>query len=141
MPIKEYVHGDGKDYQLWGNVGRLIVDIEVHKKLGTAVSSKEKDVWWLNMTEKSMTTGFASARPMLNKNFHLRYFYSADDSEMELKMLIMRAVNYAKEHDFKMIYTNQPKDCTLLKQLGFKPIPRDKGVFIKWEMNLKETAS
>lgn len=141
MPIKEYVHGDGKDYQLWGNVGRLIVDVEVHKKLGTAVSSKEKDIWWVNMTEKSMTTGFASARPMLNKNFHLRYFYSSTDSEMELKTLIMRAVNYAKEHDFKMIYTNQPRNFTLLEQLGFKPIPKEKGNFIKWEMNnLKETS-
>ena len=138
MPIKEYIHGDGKDYQLWGNVGRLIVDIEVHKKLGTAISSKEKDIWWVNMTEKSMTTAFASARPMLNKNLHLRYFYSVNDNKMELKTLILRAINYAKENGFKLIYTNQPKNCALLEQLEFKPIPRERGVFVKWEMNLKD---
>lgn len=138
MAIKEYTHGDGKDYQLWGNVGRLIVDIAVHKKLGTAVSSKEKDIWWVNMTAKSFTTGFASARPMLNKNFHLRYFYSANDDEMELRTLIMRAINYAREHDFKMIYTNQPKDLNLLAEIGFTPIPKEKGNFIKWEMQLIE---
>ena len=140
MPIKEYIHGDGKDYQLWGNVGRLIVDVEVHKKLGTAVSSKEKDIWWVNLTEKSMTTGFASARPMRNKNFHLRYFYSADDSQMEIKTFIMRAIKYAKANDFKLIYTNQPRDLTLLEQMGFTPIPKEKGNFIRWEMNLKEKA-
>lgn len=136
MPIKEYIHGDGKDYQLWGNVGRLIVDPTVHKKLGVAVSSKEKDVWWVNMTEKSCTTGFASARPMQNGNLHLRYFYSADDNAMELKTLVMRSVRYAREHGHKQIYTNQPRDMVWLAKLGFKPIPKEKGIFIKWEMEL-----
>lgn len=138
MPVKEYVHGEGKDYQLWGNVGRLIVDAEIHKKLGTAVSSKNKDIWWVVMTEKSYTTGFASARPMLNKNLHLRYFYSSDDNELELKTLINRAVHYARDNGFKLVYTNQPRDTDLLAKMGFNPVPKEKGNYIRWELKLKE---
>ena len=137
MPIKEYVHGDGKDYQLWGNVGRLIVDVEVHKKLGVSVSSKLKDIWWVNLTKKSQTTGFASARPMLNNNLHLRYIYSDSDSDIELKTLIINVVKYAKANQFKLIYTNQVRDMTLLSQLGFVQKPRDKGNYVRWELPIK----
>ena len=55
---------------------------------------------------------------------------------MELKTLVMRAVRYAREHGYKQIYTNQPRDMVWLEKLGFKPIPKEKGIFIKWEMEL-----
>lgn len=138
MPIKEYIHGKN-DYQLWGNVGRLIVDKKVQEALGIHVTSEVGDVWWVNMTHKSETRGFASARMQKNKNLHLRYFYTVDDegdAEMALKTLVMKAINYAKENGATMIYTNWHKDSKMLPKMGFVPKEKEKGKFCRWELDL-----
>lgn len=136
MAIKEYIHGGGKDYQLWGNVGRFIVDKTVQEKLGIHVTSDEGDVWWVSLTHKSETKGFASARPQKNKKLHLRYFYHQDET-LGLKALIQKAINYGKENKCEAVYTNWHKDSELLPMLGFVPIPRETGKFCRWEYDLK----
>lgn len=142
MPIKEYVHGDGNDYQLWGNVGRYLVDIRVQEKMGNCISSKVGDVWWVNLTAKSKTLGFASARMMKNGSLYLRYFYSEEENSLGLSEinLINKAITHAKDNGCKMIYTLWHKDSEVLQKLGFTAIPRDRGNFCRWEKDLKEVS-
>lgn len=137
MPIKEYVHGQ-QDYQLWGNVGRLIVDRRVQEKMGNCISSEPGDVWFVNMTHKSETRGFASVRIMKNKSLYLRYFYTVDDDLLGQEVLITRALNFGSEHGCKCIYTNWHKDSVILRAMDFKSSPRERGNFCRWERILEE---
>lgn len=138
MAIKEYIHGDGKDYQLWGNVGRLIVDKTIQDKLGIHVTSDVGDIWWVSLTHKSKTKGFASARPLKNKNLHLRYFYHEDEKGLGVQALIKKAINHAQANGFVAVVTNWHKDSELLPKLGFTAIPRKTGKFCRWELEIKQ---
>jgi hypothetical protein len=139
MAIKEYIHGEGTDYQLWGNVGRYLVDIRVQEKMGNCISSKVGDIWWVNLTAKSKTLGFASARMMKNDSLYLRYFYSEEENSLGLSEvnLINKAINHAKTNSCKMVYTLWHKNSDVLPRLGFTSIPRDRGNFCRWELNLE----
>lgn len=140
MTIKQYIHGEGTDYQLWGNVGRFLVDIEMQKKMGNCISSKPGDIWWVSVTHKSKTTGFASARLMKNGHLYLRYFYSSEETGLGLgdENLITKAINYANENGCSLVYTNWHKESAILAKLGFKAIPRARGDFCQWELELKK---
>lgn len=140
MPIKEYVHGESTDYQLWGNVGRYLVDIRVQEKMGNCISSNIGDVWWVNLTAKSKTLGFAVARLMKNGNLYLRYFYSEEENSLGLSeiILINKAINHAKEKGCKTVYTLWHKNSEVLSKLGFKAIPRERGNFCRWELTLED---
>ena len=140
MAIKEYTHGAGTDYQLWGNVGRFLVDIGVQKEMGNCISSEPGDVWWVSLTHKSQTTGFASARLMKNGHLYLRYFYKPQDSGLGLgaESLVKKALQYARDHGCDLVYTNWHKDSVLLEKLGFKPLPRERGNFCRWELAMEK---
>lgn len=140
MPIKEYIHGDkSTDYQLWGNVGRYLVDLEVQKKMGNCISSNPGDIWWVNLTPKSKTVGFSAARMMKNGSLYLRYFYSEEENALGLSevILINKAISHAKANGCKLVYTLWHKDSEVLKRLGFKSIPRERGDFCRWELDLE----
>lgn len=139
MAIKEYVHGEGKDYQLWGNVGRFVMDRKVQELMGNCISSDPGDVWWVSLTKNSETKGFASARKMKNGTLYLRYFYSAEQNALGLseEVLVKRAVNYAKEQGLPLVFTNWHKDSPLLKKMGFVAQPTKRKNFARWELKIE----
>ena len=139
MAIKQYVHGDGKDYQLWGNVGRFLVDRSVQAAMGNCISSEPGDIWFLCLTHNKRTRGFASARMMKKKRLYLRYFYVAEQSPLGLgeDVLISKTINYAKENGCTMIYTNWERKSVTLAKMGFTAIPRKRGDFCRWELELE----
>lgn len=136
MPVKEYVHGQ-QDYQLWGNVGRLIVDRRIQEKMGNCISSEPGDVWFVNLTHNSETRGFASVRIMKNKGLYLRYFYAVEDDLFGQEVLITRALKFGKDNGCKSVYTNWHKDSVILRAMNFKPSPRGRGNFCRWEISLE----
>lgn len=138
MTIKQYIHGDGTDYQLWGNIGRFLVDTEIQDKMGGCISSRHGDVWWVSLSHNSKTMGFASARQMNGGHLHLRYFYSDEKNGMGLgdETMITKGINYAKATGCNLIYTNWRKDSNVLTKLGFKSIQRARGNFCRWELTL-----
>lgn len=139
MAIKEYVHGGGKDYQLWGNVGRLVMDRKIQQLMGNCISSEPGDIWWVSLTHKSKTRGFASARVMKNGSLYLRYFYSVDSGGMGLadEALVMRAINHAREKGLALVYTYWLKDSSLLPNLGFTAKANKRGRFCRWELSIQ----
>lgn len=139
MAIKEYIHGSGTDYQLWGNVGRFLVDRGVQEKMGNCISSEPGDIWWVALTHNSKTTGFACARLMKNKTLHLRYFYVAEQNPLDLgeENLINKAIKHAEANGCSAVYTNWRKESPVMEKLGFKSTPRAKGDFCRWELELK----
>lgn len=139
MAIKEYIHGTGTDYQLWGNVGRLLVDRSIQEKMGNCISSNPGDIWWVSLTHNSKTNGFASARVMKGGHLYLRYFYSDDTNSLGLgeETLISKAIRYAQAHGCSMVYTHWHKDSAILTKLGFKSIPCARGDFCRWELEVK----
>lgn len=143
MAIKEYVHGEGKDYQLWGNVGRFVMDRKVQARMGNCISSDPGDIWWVNLTHKSETKGFASAREMKNGTLYLRYFYSAEQNALGLseEVLIKKAVNHAQAKGMPLVYTNWHKDSAVLQKMGFVAQMSKRKNFVRWELKLKGEAS
>lgn len=140
MAIKQYIHGAGKDYQLWGNVGRFLVDRTVQSAMGNCISSRNGDIWWLCLSHNKQTRGFASARIMKNERLYLRYFYCAEKSPLGLdeNVLIAKAIKYAKEKTFTMVYTHWEKNSEILANMGFIAIPKARGDFCRWELKLEE---
>lgn len=138
MTIKQYVHGGGSDYQLWGNVGRYLVDQDVQKKMGNCISSVPGDIWWVSLTPKSKTTGFAVARPMKGCSLYLRYFYTEENGlGLGEENLVAKAIRHARENGCNLVYTNWHKDSAVLNKLGFKSIPRSRGDLCRWELEIK----
>lgn len=140
MAIKEYVHGGGKDYQLWGNVGRLVMDRKIQQRMGNCISSEPGDVWWVSLTHKSETRGFASARPMKNGSLYLRYFYVVEQGSLALaeETLVRKAINYAKGQGMPLVYTYWLKHSDLLPRLGFAPRENKRGQFCRWELSVEQ---
>ncbi|MCO7246383.1 hypothetical protein [Halomonas sp. Mc5H-6] len=138
MAIKEYVHGGGKDYQLWGNVGRFVMDRKVQELMGNCISSEPGDIWWVNLTHKSETKGFASAREMKNGTLYLRYFYSAEQNALGLseEVLIKKAVNHAQDKGMSLVFTNWHKGSEVLTKMGFVAQPTKRKNFARWELKL-----
>lgn len=138
MAIKEYVHGAGKDYQLWGNVGRFVMDRKIQQLMGNCISSDPGDIWWVSLTHKSETKGFASAREMKNGSLYLRYFYSAEQNALGLseEVLIRKAISHAKEKSMPLVYTYWHKGSEVLAKLGFTEKPKERGSFTRWELRI-----
>lgn len=133
--IKQYTHGKD-DYQLWGNVGRLLMNLEVQKTLGGAANSAEGDIWFVAMTHNSRTTGFAALRLQKNKTARLRYFYSEDADGLELETLINKAISCARENGCTSLMTLWRKDDALLAKLGFTAEPPARGTFCRYDLEL-----
>jgi len=122
-----------------------VMDRKIQQLMGNCISSDPGDIWWVSLTHKSETKGFAAARPMKNGTLYLRYFYSAEQNALGLseEVLVRKAINHAREKGMPLVYTYWHRDSELLAKLGFtaKPGPKNKGHFIRWELNLEEGKS
>jgi hypothetical protein len=133
MSIKEYVLGGHKDPELFGYIGRFLVDKAVHDKLGTAVVSQDSDMWWVMLNGKNQVRGFSTARVMKNDALHLRFVFCVDDETLVLRTLLNRVIKFAEESYCKRIFINERTNFPLLEKLGFSFAAPTRGSFVKWE--------
>lgn len=137
MRIKTYIQGELTDRELFGLVGRQLVDKDLHDALGTAITAVDGDVWWVATNSKSELRGFMTARLLQNNSLHMRFLYCADDALLICRTLISRVIDYARQADYDMLWTNDRGSSTIWIDFGFVAKPRVRGTFVRWEKNLK----
>jgi hypothetical protein len=138
MRILEYVQGGNSDSdrELFARVGPWVIDPKVHQALGTAVTAARGDLWWVAATSGGDTAGFATARLLANKTMHLRFVYTLADASLA-RELIQCAIDHAEQARRTSVWTNDRETATVWKRLGFKPTPRARGSFVRWDKALK----
>lgn len=138
MQIKTFVQGKkpAQDRELFAAVGALALHPDVHKALGTAISSTEGDIWAVALGDDGACLGFAQGRDYAT-GMHLRYAYAAQAAVR--KQLAKAMIAIAQESDERVIYINERPSDKLWSQLGFTFTPRARGEFGRWEKPLKET--
>jgi hypothetical protein len=131
--IREFVQTGDDQPDLFGAVGHLLVDPEVHEELGNAVSASEGDVWFLSITPAERCNGFAQLRIGAGGTAHIRYVYTT--SESVRSPLIKAALAHAKMYNAKSVYTNDRKTNAIWTEFGFKSKPNKRGGnFVRWEL-------
>lgn len=124
------------DRKLFGFVGARIADAEVHKELGSAITSKPGDYWWLAIGSKSDLRGFATGRRLKNGTMHLRFIWVGQDGGLVYRALAKRAIEHARSRGFTAVWTNDRASRAEWLELGFVANPHNaptSGGFIRWE--------
>jgi hypothetical protein len=140
MSIKMFIQGQSarSDQELFGLIGHWLVSKKIRERIGMDITADADDIWLISLAHKGAAKGFLSARP-LKSGLHIRMFYSDDDSNsLLIKTLINRAVGIAQEHGYPIAWTNERKDSTILPELGFVALPRERGDFCRWEKQLEK---
>jgi predicted signal transduction protein with EAL and GGDEF domain len=93
MTIKTFHQGKSQasDSELFGLVGRFLVDLKMHERLGTAITTNDGDIWLVSITGKGEVRGFATARKIKTSGLHIRFVYCPDDAPLMCKAMITMA--------------------------------------------------
>ena len=137
MPIKTFYQGK-KDKELFGLVGAWLVDLKMHEKLGTAITSQAGDIWLVSQTEKGEPRGFATARKLKGGGLHIRFVYCPDDAPLMCKAMIMHFIKLAEDEQCGAIWTNDKPDNPFWKEFGFEFKQKARGAFGRWQKELKQ---
>lgn len=137
MAINSYIQGESqrKDAELFGLIGRWLVDRAVHEHLGTAITSEPGDMWTVSVDSKGKAKGFLQARAMKSA-LHIRFVFCVDSSPLVCRTLIERATRQATESECDAIWTNDRDSAEVWSDLGFTFTPRERGQFGRWEKQL-----
>lgn len=140
MSITTYVQGEkpATDKALFGFVGAMLTDIAVHKRLGTAVTSRVGDLW--HVTGNKKAKGFAVSRILATgKTAHVRYLYASGDAAAE-RELLSAVLDVLRQKGVLAAHTNDRKTSTVWKAHGFKLVETARrGEFVRWELDMRET--
>lgn len=134
MTIKMFLQGKSasSDRELFGMVGKFIVDATLHEKLGTAITSQDGDIWLVSITGKGEVRGFSTSRK-LNAGLHIRFVHCPNDSPLMCKTMISGLLKLAESDGCKCVWTNDKPDNEFWPEFGFKFTPRARGIFGRWE--------
>lgn len=139
MPIQTYTQGKNKakDKELFGLVGHWLVDLKMHEKLGTAITTQNGDIWLVSQTEKGEARGFATARQMKNGGLHIRFVYCPDDAPLMCKAMIQALLNHAEKSQLKSVWTNDKPDNPFWPEYSFTFTARARGNYGRWQKDLE----
>lgn len=133
--IKRYMHGNSDtDKELFCVIGQWAVSEEVHKALGTPVTSRVGDTWYVAFDAVG-PAGFCQIRTLNGGKVHLRYlFYNKLPVGKALVTDVLSAISKANA---KSIHTNDRKTALIWEKFGFEAKETThKGSFVRWEKDL-----
>lgn len=134
--IKKYIQGNKEsDYELFGSIGKILMELTMHKAIGMAPNSIDGDVWCVVKDKSGYVVGISNARMMKNKGFHVRYIYTLKDGIKE--ELIKFHIKIGRELNAVRVFTNDLKKECLWNKNGFITHQQNhKGNYIRWELEL-----
>lgn len=138
MTIKTFHQGASQatDRELFGLVGSFLVDLKIHEKLGTAITTQAGDIWLISMTGKGEVRGFATGRKLKGGGLHIRFVHCPDDAPLMCKTMINNLVTLAENEGCKSVWTNDKPDNSFWPEFGFTFTARARGTFGRWEKDL-----
>lgn len=132
MEIRKYIQGND-DKEIFSNIGAWLTSIDVQKTLGSPITSKNEDIWYIAFLN-SITIGFSVVREIKSTNsIHIKYVHADDTTK---KALLKKIINEAKNINIKSLWTNERANI-VYDDLGFVFTKRDRGVFGKYELIIK----
>ena len=134
MKIKKYIQGEN-DQELFGILGFWLTNQEVHKELGTAITSKRDDIWYIQ-TVGDKAISFALVRKTSSTNaLHLRFIYGLYQDK-----LMERILKDSKIDNLSMVWTNARDTDKIWSKFGFvnKRSTSNTGKFVRFEKELKD---
>ncbi len=139
MIIKTFIQGEN-DKELFGLLGSIVLSKEVHKQLGTAITTADKDQWLLAFDKEDNLLGFATFRKIKStKAIHIRFVYAFDciNKKKIVGKLIKNLMSYFEVYT---VWTNARDDEEYWYELGFinKKGTRNTGKFVRFEKDLKD---
>lgn len=140
MAIKQIILGNSPpaaERELFGLIGRWLIDKDIQAQLGVAVTADDGDIWYLATDGKGCPRGFATARVMKNDRMHLRFLYCVPDADLVCRTLINRCIKDAKSHGCAAIWSNDRETATIWPSLGFTATPKARGAFVRWALDLE----
>jgi len=134
MKIEKYIQGKD-DKAFFGLLGFWLTSQDVHKELGTAITSKSDDVWYVQ-TVDSQAVSFVLGRKTKSTNaMHLIFIYGLHKDKI-LKKVIADCTN----DGLSMLWTNARDTDKIWSQFGFKNKRETNGTgkFTRFEKELKD---
>lgn len=128
LKIQRYTQGK-EDKEIFASVGSWLTSIEIQKILGSAITSRSGDVWYIAYLN-NIPIGFGVTREAKSNNsIHVRYVYSDD---LTKKVILNRIIKDAEECKNKTLWTNE-RENKIWDELGFIFTKKNKGSFGKYE--------
>lgn len=124
----------GKDDKiLFGTIGKLALDPDVHKQIGYHVSTRDGDIWSVTKNARSFMVG----TPFSNKYIKIRLIYF--DNKIAFTTLIDQIRKYAIANKFISIKANDLKSNADYWELhGFKMTGLIGKNFANYETDFKD---
>lgn len=117
MPIHIYTQGKSasSDGELFGTLGAMIADIELHKLLG-----------------------FALVRPLKSqKSAHIRFLH-AHGPASHARQLLASVLKAAQAAGLRTLHTNDRADTAIWPAHGFERVKSNRrGSFVRWQLNIE----
>ena len=140
MPIHIYTQGKSasSDGELFGTLGAMIADIELHKLLGMAITSRPGDVWHVMVDADGALLGFAIVRPLKSqKSAHIRFLH-AHGPASHARQLLASVLKAAQAAGLRTLHTNDRADTAIWPAHGFERVKSNRrGSFVRWQLNIE----
>jgi len=138
MTIKTFHQGKSQasDSELFGLVGRFLVDLKMHERLGTAITTNDGDIWLVSITGKGEVRGFATARKIKTSGLHIRFVYCPDDAPLMCKAMITNLLKLAEDEGCMAVFTNDKPNNPFWPEFGFSFTARARGTYGRWNKEL-----
>jgi hypothetical protein len=122
------------DRDLFATLGPLLTSLQLHKKLGMAITSQPGDRWLIE-EEGGEAKAFAQARPLKSrKAAHIRYLHGDEDQQRQLLQII---IDWAAAEGLRELYTNERASNQALITAGFTIRPNNRtGAFVRWQLDM-----
>ena len=133
MKIEKYIQGKD-DKKFFALLGFWLTSQEVHKELGTAITSKSDDVWYVQTVDNNAVS-FALCRKTKSTNaMHLRFIYG-----LHKEKLLDRVIVDCRNDSLSTIWTNARDTENLWSTFGFVNTKGtdNTGKFVRFEKELK----
>jgi hypothetical protein len=124
-----YIQGEN-DSELFSKIGHWVVNPDVHKRLGIAVSALPGDIWYVH------ESGFLQLRKSKNGNVHIRFLFTEDEKDVSVQELLIQSA-LDDNADAELIFTNDRKISKIWKKFKFTEIEKERGDFCRWEKRKK----
>lgn len=140
MPIHIYTQGQNAaaDRELFGTLGPMIADLELHKLLGMAITSRPGDVWHVMVDAGGVLLGFALVRALKSqKSAHIRFLH-APGSARRAHQLLASVLKSAQAAGLRDLHTNDRAGAAIWPAHGFEQVKSNRrGVFVRWQLNME----
>ncbi len=141
MKITSCIQGNNEaaDRDLFGALGSILTDADIHDQLGMAITSRAGDIWHLAADEQGKLQGFALTRMLKDGHAaHIRFLHAVHAPARTQQALLRAVMETAAARGATRLHTNDRANNTVWAKHGFEIVPDSRrGSFRRWQLDME----